>query len=127
MSEADKNACADIRKCLELAKESVRGAAAGDHRLELAAEEKDVRECKRTKMSNKTQPRPPKLSPPPADPAVATAPINTKDPAPETPPQPLRTLLPGHPPAPIKIVRQVMRRIQDPDESRNTEVCTGVC
>ena len=44
--------------------------------------------------------------------------------APETPAQ-LRTFQPGHPPRPIKIVRQVMRRIQDPDESRNTEVCTG--
>ena len=50
--------------------------------------------------------------------------IKTTLPAPETPPQ-LRTFLPGDPPAPIKIVRPVMRRIQDPDESRNTEVCTG--
>ena len=130
MSEAEKNACADIHKCLDVAKASVRGAAAAD--LELPAEDQEERASKRTKASNQTQPRPPTPSPPPPPSAasavasvpIAPGPINTTQPA-STPPQPLRTLLPGHPPAPIKIVRQVMRRIQDPDESRNTEVCTG--
>ena len=127
MSETEKNACADIHKCLDVAKASVRGAAAAD--LELPAEEQEGRASKRTRASNQTQPRPPTPSPkPPPSAAVASVPIapgpmNTMQPTPETPPQ-LRTFPPG-PPAPIKVVRQVMRRIQDPDESRDTEVCTA--
>ena len=54
-----------IRKCLDVAKASVRGAGAAD--LELAADEQEGR------ASNQTQPRP--LSPPPppsAAPAVTS-------------------------------------------------------
>jgi hypothetical protein len=132
MSEEEKNVCADIHKCLDVAMASVRGVAAAD--LELPAEEQEPGSAsERTKASNHTPPHPPTPSPPSppgAAPAVASVPIApgainaTQKPAPETPPQ-LRTFQPGHPPRPIKIVRQVMRRIQDPDESRNTEVCTG--
>ncbi len=131
MSEAEKNVCADMNKCIDVAMASVRGVAAAD--LELPAEEQEPGSAsERTKASNHTPPHPPTPSPPSppgAAPAVASVPIapgaiKTTLPAPETPPQ-LRTFLPGDPPAPIKIVRPVMRRIQDPDESRNTEVCTG--
>ena len=67
MSEAEKNACADIHKCLDVAKASVRGAAAA----ELAAEEQEGR------TSNQTQHRPPSPPPPPSAAAAVTSVLST--------------------------------------------------